>query len=110
MMMEDDGRHRVRAAYRGNYDRLALVKRRYDPTNRFHLNHNITPDLTEWSILRRLRRRIDQPRRVRVWCLRGQCRDDPQHPFRSDLGAAILGALDSGRFTCTRPLSAVSAG
>ena len=43
MMMEDEGRDRVRAAYRGNYDRLALVKRRYDPTNLFHLNHNIPP-------------------------------------------------------------------
>jgi hypothetical protein len=41
MMMEDEGRDRVRAAYRGSYDRLALVKRRYDPTNLFHLNHNI---------------------------------------------------------------------
>jgi FAD/FMN-containing dehydrogenase len=43
MMMEDDGRDRVRAAYRGNYDRLVQVKRRYDPTNLFHLNHNIPP-------------------------------------------------------------------
>ena len=31
------------AAYRGNYDRLVQVKRRYDPTNLFHLNHNIPP-------------------------------------------------------------------
>ena len=43
MMMEDDGRDRVRAAYRGNYDRLVQVKRRYDPTNLFHINHNIPP-------------------------------------------------------------------
>ena len=43
MMMEDEGRDRVRAAYRGNYDRLALIKQRYDPTNLFHLNHNIAP-------------------------------------------------------------------
>ena len=43
MMMEDDGRDRVRAAYRGNYDRLVEVKRRYDPTNLFHINHNIPP-------------------------------------------------------------------
>jgi len=28
---------------RGNYDRLVQVKRRYDPTNLFHLNHNIPP-------------------------------------------------------------------
>jgi FAD/FMN-containing dehydrogenase len=43
MMMEDDGRDRVRAAYRGNYDRLGQIKRRYDPTNLFRLNHNIPP-------------------------------------------------------------------
>ena len=43
MMMEDEGRERVRDAYRGNYDRLAMVKRRYDPTNLFHINHNIPP-------------------------------------------------------------------
>jgi FAD/FMN-containing dehydrogenase len=43
MMMEDDGRNRVRAAYRGNYDRLVEIKHRYDPTNLFHINHNIPP-------------------------------------------------------------------
>jgi FAD/FMN-containing dehydrogenase len=43
MMREDDGRDRVRAAYRGNYDRLVEVKQRYDPTNLFHINHNIAP-------------------------------------------------------------------
>jgi hypothetical protein len=45
MMIEDDGRDRVRAAYRGNYERLVQVKRRYDPTNLFHINHNIPPFL-----------------------------------------------------------------
>ena len=43
MMMENDGRDRVRAAYRGNYERLVHVKRRYDPANLFHINHNIPP-------------------------------------------------------------------
>ena len=40
-MMMDEGQDRIRAAYRGNYDRLATVKRTYDPDNVFHVNQNI---------------------------------------------------------------------
>jgi FAD/FMN-containing dehydrogenase len=39
----DEGQDRVKSAYRGNYDRLAQVKRRYDPDNTFHVNQNIHP-------------------------------------------------------------------
>ncbi len=39
----DEGQDRIRASYRGNYDRLAQVKARYDPDNTFHVNQNIRP-------------------------------------------------------------------
>ena len=42
-MMDDEGEARVRATYGGNYDRLASVKKRYDPANLFHVNQNIRP-------------------------------------------------------------------
>jgi Berberine and berberine like len=42
-MMMDEGPDRVRAAYRGNYDRLAEIKHRYDPQNLFRVNQNIAP-------------------------------------------------------------------
>jgi FAD/FMN-containing dehydrogenase len=38
-----EGQERVRAAYRGNYQRLAQTKYRYDPDNTFHINQNIEP-------------------------------------------------------------------
>jgi FAD binding domain/Berberine and berberine like len=42
-MMMDEGEDRVRASYRDNYDRLAQVKRRYDPENLFRINQNVPP-------------------------------------------------------------------
>ena len=42
--LEDEGDARIREAYpTETYRRLADVKRRYDPTNLFHMNQNIAP-------------------------------------------------------------------
>jgi FAD/FMN-containing dehydrogenase len=41
--MMEEGEDRIRAAYRGNYARLAAVKAKYDPENFFHVNQNIRP-------------------------------------------------------------------
>ena len=42
-MMMDEGQERVRASYRGHYDRLAAIKAEYDPGNLFRVNQNIQP-------------------------------------------------------------------
>lgn len=39
----EEGADRVRASYGGNYDRLVTLKNKYDPTNFFRLNANISP-------------------------------------------------------------------
>ena len=41
--MADDDQGRIADNYKGNYDRLVEVKRKYDPDNLFHLNQNIVP-------------------------------------------------------------------
>jgi hypothetical protein len=39
----DEGDDRIRASYGANYDRLAAIKRHYDPGNLFRSNRNIPP-------------------------------------------------------------------
>jgi len=41
--MMEEGQGRIQATYRDNYQRLATVKRKYDPDNLFHVNQNIKP-------------------------------------------------------------------
>ena len=43
--MMEEGPDRIRATYRGNYDRLAGIKARYDPHNLFRVNQNIRPQV-----------------------------------------------------------------
>jgi FAD/FMN-containing dehydrogenase len=41
--MAEDDQGRVKESYKGNYDRLASIKKTYDPENLFHINQNIKP-------------------------------------------------------------------
>ena len=43
LMAPDDPGRRVRGTYGGNYDRLASLKKRFDPANLFRLNANVEP-------------------------------------------------------------------
>ena len=42
-MMDDEGEDRVKASYRGNYERLVAIKNKYDPANVFRVNQNLKP-------------------------------------------------------------------
>jgi hypothetical protein len=41
--LAEEGRSRVMAGYGANYQRLAVLKRKYDPSNLFHMNQNVLP-------------------------------------------------------------------
>jgi FAD/FMN-containing dehydrogenase len=42
-MMLDEGEDGVKSSYRDNYQRLAEVKKKFDPKNLFRLNQNVKP-------------------------------------------------------------------
>jgi len=41
--MAEDDQSRIKANYKGNYQRLVDVKKKYDTDNLFHVNQNIKP-------------------------------------------------------------------
>jgi len=41
--MMEEGEDRIKATYRENFERLAAIKKKYDPNNLFHVNQNIAP-------------------------------------------------------------------
>jgi FAD/FMN-containing dehydrogenase len=41
--MMEEGEDHVKASYRENYERLAALKKKYDPTNLFRVNQNVKP-------------------------------------------------------------------
>jgi FAD/FMN-containing dehydrogenase len=41
--MGDEGGERVKKSYGDNYERLAAIKKKYDPDNFFRVNQNIKP-------------------------------------------------------------------
>ncbi|WP_426667062.1 FAD-binding oxidoreductase [Mucilaginibacter sp. McL0603] len=42
----NEGQDRIKASYKGNYERLTIIKNKYDPTNFFRVNQNIFPKKT----------------------------------------------------------------
>lgn len=41
--MMEEGQERIKASFRENYNRLATIKKKYDPENFFRVNQNIVP-------------------------------------------------------------------
>ena len=41
--MMEEGQERVKASYKGNYERLVSIKNKFDPQNQFKVNQNIKP-------------------------------------------------------------------
>jgi hypothetical protein len=42
-MMDDEGEARIKASFGDNYEKLSVVKKKYDPANLFRVNQNIKP-------------------------------------------------------------------
>ena len=40
----NEGQDRIKASYKGNYERLTKIKKKYDPNNLFRVNQNILPE------------------------------------------------------------------
>ena len=48
--LENEGEARIPAAYSDNYQRLSLIKRKFDPDNFFRVNQNIPPATERGSV------------------------------------------------------------
>ena len=124
-MMMDEGEDRVRASYRGNYERLAQIKRAYDPENVFQINQNIRPAAPEGgrrSGRRRALRGIHSRARPGPARLGRGARPPRQLPERNDLDPSDLPEyarapqssgrssvlLASTRFRCSSSASSAS--
>ncbi len=42
--MDDEAEGRLQATYGDTYERLVALKKKFDPGNLFHVNHNIKPN------------------------------------------------------------------
>ena len=60
-MMDDEVQGRVQASYGDNYERLSIVKAKYDPANLFRVNQNIPPAAARTSDRRAARTEDGRP-------------------------------------------------
>ena len=48
--MMEEGEDRIKATYGEHYEKLAIIKAKYDPENFFRVNQNIRPKVKEKAL------------------------------------------------------------